>query len=201
MTTPQDPQAQPPYGQPPYGQPPAPPYGQPPAPPYGQPPAAPYGYGSGYGGPYGTGPAPAYDYAHWGLRVTATLVDALLSALFFIPAIIGYAVASSADPGETAGSAIVLLAVGYLLLIAFSIWNLWRQGTKGATLGKQAVGIQLVKEQTGQFVGGWMSIGRAFAHAVDNIACYIGYLWPLWDAKRQTFADKLVGTVVVRRPA
>jgi hypothetical protein len=26
----------------------------------------------------------------------------------------------------------------------------------------------------------------------------IGYLWPLWDGKRQTFADKIVGTVVIR---
>jgi uncharacterized RDD family membrane protein YckC len=30
--------------------------------------------------------------------------------------------------------------------------------------------------------------------------CYVGYLWPLWDDKRQTFADKILGTVVVERP-
>ena len=28
-------------------------------------------------------------------------------------------------------------------------------------------------------------------------ACYFGWLFPLWDAKRQTFADKIIGTVVV----
>jgi hypothetical protein len=26
---------------------------------------------------------------------------------------------------------------------------------------------------------------------------YLGYLWPLWDAKRQTFADKICSTVVL----
>ncbi|MDQ1539752.1 MAG: hypothetical protein QOH29_478, partial [Actinomycetota bacterium] len=26
---------------------------------------------------------------------------------------------------------------------------------------------------------------------------YLGYLWPLWDSKRQTFADKILKTVVV----
>jgi uncharacterized RDD family membrane protein YckC len=27
---------------------------------------------------------------------------------------------------------------------------------------------------------------------------YLGYLWPLWDPRKQTFADKIVGSVVVR---
>jgi hypothetical protein len=26
---------------------------------------------------------------------------------------------------------------------------------------------------------------------------YLGYLWPLWDAKRQTFADEICSTVVL----
>jgi len=34
--------------------------------------------------------------------------------------------------------------------------------------------------------------------SLDGLPCYLGYLWPLWDSKRQTFADKIVGTVVVR---
>ena len=29
---------------------------------------------------------------------------------------------------------------------------------------------------------------------------YLGYLWPLWDDKRQTFADKILSTVVVEMP-
>ena len=27
------------------------------------------------------------------------------------------------------------------------------------------------------------------------LICYIGYLFPLWDAKRQTLADKIMTTV------
>ena len=37
---------------------------------------------------------------------------------------------------------------------------------------------------------------RTIAHIVDSIICYIGWLFPLWDPKRQTIADKLVKTVV-----
>ncbi|MGI3784562.1 MAG: hypothetical protein ACRYG2_27695 [Janthinobacterium lividum] len=28
----------------------------------------------------------------------------------------------------------------------------------------------------------------------------MGYLWPLWDEERQTLADKIAQTVVVRTP-
>lgn len=42
-----------------------------------------------------------------------------------------------------------------------------------------------------------MSIVRQLAHVLDTLICYLGYLFPLWDAKRQTFADKLMSTVCV----
>jgi uncharacterized RDD family membrane protein YckC len=32
---------------------------------------------------------------------------------------------------------------------------------------------------------------------VDAFICYIGFLWPLWDTKRQTLADKIMQTVVI----
>ncbi len=28
--------------------------------------------------------------------------------------------------------------------------------------------------------------------------CYLGYLWPLWDKKKQTFADKIFGTYSIK---
>ena len=39
---------------------------------------------------------------------------------------------------------------------------------------------------------------RKLAHILDALPCYVGYLWPLFDAKKQTFADKVMNTVVVR---
>ena len=58
------------------------------------------------------------------------------------------------------------------------------------------LGLRTVKAETGQPIGGGMGIVRAIAHIVDQIPCYLGFLWPLWDDKRQTFADKILGTVV-----
>ena len=47
-----------------------------------------------------------------------------------------------------------------------------------------------------------MAFVRDIAHILDSIICGlpIGWLWPLWDAKRQTWADKVMKTVVVTTP-
>ena len=39
-------------------------------------------------------------------------------------------------------------------------------------------------------------IGCAFS----TIVVATGFMWAFWDAKRQTWHDKLVGTIVVRDP-
>ncbi|WP_238176989.1 RDD family protein [Kribbella sp. VKM Ac-2566] len=39
---------------------------------------------------------------------------------------------------------------------------------------------------------------RQLTHSIDGFACYIGYLWPLWDRRRQTFADKINNTYVIK---
>ena len=53
---------------------------------------------------------------------------------------------------------------------------------------------KVVSETTGQPVGFGMSVVRQLAHILDSF-CLVGYLFPLWDAKRQTFADKIMTTV------
>ena len=42
-----------------------------------------------------------------------------------------------------------------------------------------------------------MSFVRQLAHYVNSLACYLGWFWPLWDARCQTLSDKIMGTVVV----
>lgn len=169
-----------------------PPYGMPP---YGQPP---------YGG-YGQQGA----YASWGSRVGAYLVDYLIVLVFFIPAIIGLvlmAVGLAHDSGESINGGLVavgliLMLLGWLAGMIFHIWNYCiTQGRTGATIGKKVLGIRLISEQTGRPIGGWLCLGRMFVHVIDGAVFYLGYLWPLWDAKGQTWTDKVLGTVVVQGP-
>jgi uncharacterized RDD family membrane protein YckC len=220
--TPPDPYGQPTpppdSGQPnPYGQPP--PYGQPGAPygqqaPYGQP-GYQQGYPQGYPQtPYGQqGYPPPYPYSHWIKRVGARLIDGLIAMAILIPAYIGLFWAlsdletttdqfgNSTTTGDVQPGGIVLMIVFALASIGFSIWNVFiRQGRTGYSIGKSVLGIKLIGEVDGQPIGGAMAFVREICHILDGF-CYIGYLWPLWDAKRQTFADKIIKTVVIDQPA
>ncbi|HEY9393613.1 MAG TPA: RDD family protein [Nocardioides sp.] len=218
---PQDPSGQPLPPTPP----PAPAYGQPSAPPpppaqgYGAP-AAPTGYGAAPAG-YGYG-APTPPYASWGARAGAFIIDGLVGAVAMIPFWIGYGLliggaaaggTSEYDPntgmytpaGEPNGALMaiggLLMFIGFLVSLAFLFWNYGlKQGKTGYSIGKGVLGIKVVKEADGQVLGTWFSIGRFFVHYLDQLACYIGYLWPLWDDKRQTFADKILSTIVIIEP-
>jgi uncharacterized RDD family membrane protein YckC len=127
--------------------------------------------------------APASQYSDWIHRVGAYLIDVL-------PIIVVYIIA------DVIGSSILILLVG-LAALAYSIWNRWIMGGQGQSLGKKVLGMMLISEQTGQPIGTLNAFLRDVCHIVDSIICYIGYLFPLWDAKRQTLADKIMSTVVV----
>jgi hypothetical protein len=83
-----------------------------------------------------------------------------------------------------------------VLGLAYLIWNYgYRQGTTGSSIGKSVLKFKVVSEATGQPLGFGLSIVRQLAHIVDAFICFIGFLFPLWDAKRQTLADKIMSTV------
>jgi uncharacterized RDD family membrane protein YckC len=162
---------------------------------------------------YGADAPVRITYASWGRRVLGYLVDIFLSAVASIPLIVSFAMLAPeldmrVDPvtgesysgpnADVSGATIGLLVLGVLVALAFGIWNqVIRQGRTGYSLGKTAVGIRLVKDGSGQPMGaGWCFV-RQLAHYVDSLICYLGWLWPLWDTKRQTLADKIMGTVVV----
>lgn len=124
------------------------------------------------------------NYANWGQRVGAYLVD-------WAPVIVLEIIAVLVQ--STAFNVLV-----YLLSIAWWVYNRgYLAGTTGQSWGKKLLNLRLIGEATGQPIGFGMALVRDICHLVDSIICYIGFLFPLWDAKRQTLADKIVKTVVV----
>jgi uncharacterized RDD family membrane protein YckC len=84
-----------------------------------------------------------------------------------------------------------------LAALAYYIYNAYLTGTTGQSIGKQVAHTKVVNENTGQVIGPGLGIGRWLLHILDGLPCLLGYLWPIWDSKRQTFADKIVHTVVI----
>jgi uncharacterized RDD family membrane protein YckC len=187
------------YGQAEYGQPS---YGQPG---YGQQGYAPsVGYGqAGYGQL-----ALRNDYASWGKRVGAYLID-------FIPALVGQAIffvgyfslianmARASQTGTVSSAGSVPMVIGLIIMLAaigWQIYNRWIVGGRtGQSWGKRVLKISLVSEETGQPIGPLNAFLRDLLHFLDGIF-YVGFLWPLWDERKQTFSDKIMKTAVVDQP-
>ena len=206
---PQDPYAQPdPYAQQPqqqgYGYPQQPPAQQP----YGypqqggypqQPPLPSYG---GYQDPYGAyGQQGAGAYGSWIARVGAYLIDHIVVGL--IPYIIAFAAFGpsttiNADGTVTSsGMGTYYLAILLANLVTAAGVALMKVNM-GQSLGQKATNLRMVRVADGQPLTFGPAFGREVAHILDSAVCALGFLWPLWDDKNQTWADKIVGTVVIR---
>lgn len=202
------PQPPPPPGAPP---PPPPGYGAPPPPPPVSPPPPP-----GYGGvppQYPTGGRDG-EPAGFGARLGGYLLDSLLYGLagapFWIVAIILgvrsydecvsfnneiYCPDGSPKPGLLA-AAIIVAVVGLVFIVVIYFRALARTGQ---TWGRKIANVKVVRADNGEPPGLGKAIGRQlFAGFISANVCYLGYLWMLWDSKKQTWHDKVAGTVVVR---
>jgi uncharacterized RDD family membrane protein YckC len=160
------------------------------APPAGYGTAPPPPPGGGYGQPmgYGTGAAAVGNYADWPKRAYGYLID--YAGPYLVALIVYYGINKG------------LGSLAFLAAIAWGIYNAYLAGKTGQSYGKKVAGTRLISEATGAPIGGGMGIGRFFLHIVDSIPCVpVGFLWPLWDSKRQTFADKILKTVVVTTDA
>jgi RDD family len=185
----------------------------PPPPPGGYPPPPP-ARGSGYPPQASAQALPKEAYTPWFTRAVGSVIDSIAPILL---ALIGGAYFNSRafkdstvciyqELGEfcvtgntgVPTEALAVLLVTALVATAFVIWNNgYRQGTTGSSIGKLITKFQVVSEKNGLPIGFGKSIVRQLAHLIDSAICFIGYLFPLWDAKRQTIADKLIATVCV----
>ena len=129
---------------------------------------------------------PNLTLASWGRRFMAGLVDyGVIAVVFYV---------------TTLWAGVWTYFLMLVVTTAFQVWNMYQQGLTGQTVGKKLVGLVLVRESDAQPVGPSVSIGRWLTHILDALPCGAGYFSPLWDGRRQTFADKIFRTVVVDVP-
>ena len=156
--------------------------------------------------------------ADFGQRALAYLIDFAVNLIGLIPTIIGIImlVASAPDlqtdelgnitssgDGST-GLAVtggLFIALGLVLGIGIWLWNrVFKMGRTGQSVGKKAIGLYLLDDKTGQPIGAGMCFLRELVQGLVNQIVYLGWLWMLWDADKQTLGDKSVHSNVVVLP-
>ncbi|WP_327369401.1 RDD family protein [Streptomyces sp. NBC_01217] len=229
----QPPQGQPGYGypqQPPQGVPPQqgqPGYGYPQQP--GQAPQGQPGYGYPQQAPGTLQANNGYinvpvlgtvQVASMGRRLGARAIDGvvigvILSIIMGIGLAGAVGIANDCDPNSAdytscmndASAGIVTAMFTWIAVIAvFTLLYEWLMiSLVGATVGKLAVGLRVVKENTGQNPGLGSGFIRYIIPIVGAFLCYIGailvYLSPFFDnsGKLQGWHDRAAGTLVIKK--
>jgi uncharacterized RDD family membrane protein YckC len=162
--------------------------------------------GLGYSTPPGyLVPTPLKEYASWGTRMRARLIDQGPTYLGLIIFCVGYVILivqlalTGGSTSHVEGAAITAI-IGLSVMLASLGWvayNRWlTAGRTGQSLGKRVVKIRLIGEETNAPIGGRNAFVRDLVHILDALTL-VGYLWPLWDEQKQTFADQLMKTIVI----
>lgn len=148
--------------------------------------------------------------ASWGSRVGATLLDALVLTVLSLLLIAPGTVLVIVQNGGAIGIVLVVLGVlgAIVVSLLYASFVMRRHGEhNGQTLGKQWVGIRVIRVGEGPFDWGsallrelvvknllFGVVGGFFA----SIPTLLDVLWPLWDDENRALHDMLVNTRVIR---
>ncbi|NKE46061.1 RDD family protein [Roseomonas frigidaquae] len=136
-------------------------------------------------------PQQGVELAGFGRRLAAQLLDLLwLMPLSVLLGTIG----ALANGGELSlGGELMANIIGTLLVLTFWVE---RQGTPG----KLVLGLRIVDTETGLPPRFGRLVLRYLGYMISALPLCLGYFWMLWDARRQTWHDKMGRTLVIRLP-
>lgn len=126
---------------------------------------------------------PSGPRAGFWTRFGAAFIDGIIISIpYFI-------VVLATDNAALGNAANVLTGIVYYTYLEGS--------AAGQTLGKKALGIRVIDLAGGGPIGPTRAFIRYIGRFVSAIVLLLGYLWMLWDGEKQTWHDKMAGSVVV----
>ena len=144
-------------------------------------------------------PQSGVQYATTWSRILARFIDAVIVSVpilvtGFISGIL-MALLGAPSPSTNGSISMVISMVVNLIGYGFMIfYYIYFTGSKGQTLGKKAMKIKVVKERDNSVPG----YGAAFLREIVGLIFSIGYLWAIWDSKKQGLHDKIAHTIVIK---
>jgi len=162
--------------------------------------------------PVGSAQVAVLGHVHYGgfwIRFVARLIDGILlgivNAIIRIPIFLMLGVSSSFGTGlgRVGGGAIALPAImgalGLSIVISLAIgviYEVYFVSTRGATLGKLALGLKIVRADGGPVSAG-LALGRYFAQWLSGAILLIGYIMAGFDAEKRALHDHICQTRVI----
>ena len=129
------------------------------------------------------------QYVSVGPRFLALLIDAV---------IVGAVIGILDGIGAATQSSAIIAIFGLIGAVAAILYYFGMEATRGATIGKMALGLRVVKED-GSPIGWSESIIRNLLRIVDGLFVYLVGAILIWSsAKRQRLGDMAAHTVVIK---
>tara|TARA_B100000795_G_scaffold58989_1_gene39268 strand:+ start:208 stop:654 length:447 start_codon:yes stop_codon:yes gene_type:complete len=133
-------------------------------------------------------------YAGFWIRLGAVLIDLMvMGVVLYIPSTVIYG--SEYWVGDQFFYGFWDLMFSYVLPLVGTIW-FWLRFS--GTPGKMVLKLKIVDAGTGNKLTFGQAIGRYFAYILSAIPFFLGYIWVGFDKRKQSWHDKLAGTVVIR---
>jgi uncharacterized RDD family membrane protein YckC len=93
----------------------------------------------------------------------------------------------------------VLIVTGPKVILFWLVYHVAMWAWKGTTVGGIVVGIKLIRVD-GRPVDVGVALVRAAAGIFSVLVLGLGYFWAGWDRGKQSWHDKIAGTVIVKVP-
>ncbi|SBS79680.1 putative membrane protein/domain protein [uncultured Mycobacterium sp.] len=135
---------------------------------------------------------PDHVWAPWRSRAGAIALDVVPGTALLAVAVLAALTVPLRGPWWW-----VFVTGGALAMVGTGV-NRWvLPVTVGNSIGRAVYGLR-VASRDGDNVGPWCLLLRDCAHVLDTVVV-IGWLWPIWNARRGTFADMIARTRVEKQ--
>jgi uncharacterized RDD family membrane protein YckC len=135
----------------------------------------------------------AVSYVGIGLRLVATIIDTVV--MFIVMYVVALATGNTTSDGFSMSG-----APAFLGFIVWALYYVGMEATSGATIGKMAVGIKVVRADGSSPIGWGPALIRNVLRIVDGLFVYVvGAIFVMTSPTKQRLGDRVANTVVVRR--
>lgn len=141
-----------------------------------------------------------WHYGGFWIRFLAVFIDGIAlevvtipMSLVFFGSVMRPLAASRPNPAAVVGT---MLAMNFAIMLIAFLYEVMMIRYFGATLGKMAVGVKVVRTD-GSGISWGISIGRYFMKFVSGIILMIGYIMAGFDGEKRALHDRVCDTRVV----
>ncbi|MGY8562117.1 RDD family protein [Stenotrophomonas rhizophila] len=135
-------------------------------------------------------------YAGFWKRYAAYFLDSVVVAIINVPVSLVFNLIGAASGNETLAVVLSMVAMLGGFVIGIGYYAGFHASKGGATLGKMAVGIKVVRSD-GERITFLRGVGRYFGFILSSLTLMIGFIMAAFTERKQALHDMLCDTLVV----